>query len=986
MKKIVFSFCIIIQLGAVSQGFAQNKVLVDSLQKIVNSKAHDTVRIQALSKLAWEFHFAQSDQAPRYARAMARDSKKAGYTKGLWDAYNIMGVIHYSVGSCDSAIYWLLLGKKLSDDVQYHNQFVYGNGYAIRCLLTAGDFGRSEEIAKESFAFAIKSGVQQSIIKAYLQLAFVDYAAGNYQRCIINFLKADSVIGDRLSMDKGQTLQNISQIYHILENPKSEKHYLGLARSVYEQIKNDYGLHAVLLAEGLLALTEKDYQTANREFLKAVAYFETHNDKYILADSYRSVALSFYYLKDYNSSLRYYRKAIETNPGVGKGDQNLNYIYHEMGRLLLDMNKPYDALSALEQAMEISKARGDLNMIIDVNKQWARYYASVGNYPKALDLNNETFVLVDSLNKIRSSKVLAETEARFQNEQKQRSIDLLTAQHNLVLQSQQSQKKLIVVVITSAALIIVVLFFLFRIKHRADIKLRKLDLLRTHFFSNISHEFRTPLMLIMGPAETRMREEDTPVEIKQEMELIHRQGKQLLHLVDQLLGLSRLEAGAVKLKLEQGDVFLLMNTVAESFQFLADKKHIKYVIDIKSSAEMIWFDRDAVQKIVVNLLSNAFKYTPEQGDVSISCSVQSSNIHISVSNSGEGIPNDKLAKIFERFYQVEHNAGGIGIGLALVNELVQLYGGRVGAESNPGQLTTFTVTLPSEKALLPANAIVVTNALASEKNLVSAEPDVHNHTELPLVLIAEDNDDVRAFIRKTLEHHFRCIEAPNGKKAHLLAATEIPDLIISDIMMPDMDGLSLCKKLKSEEPTSHIPVLLLTAKSGEADQLQGLESGADDYIVKPFNSELLLVRIRKLIETRKALHARFSQEVVLRPKEIVLNSSDQQFLQKVQLVMDKYLTDSELTAERFAEEVGMSRMQLHRKLSGLTGMSANTFIRTHRLKMAAQLLLSSDINISEVGYHVGFSDPSYFSRCFKEHFQCSPTEFTKQAPITPAKL
>ena len=401
-----------------------------------------------------------------------------------------------------------------------------------------------------------------------------------------------------------------------------------------------------------------------------------------------------------------------------------------------------------------------------------------------------------------------------------------------------------------------------------------------------------------------------------------------------------------------------------------------------------WFDPDIVQKILSNLLSNAIKYTTSGGTIIVSLNEHHKNIHIKVQNQIAETKKINTEKIFNRFYRGSETEQGTGIGLALVKELVELHRGNIQAIQQ-NDVLSFDILLPNRQEAYGKDEIMnePMRTFLSEKAVHVVEVDSSPvNKNIPndidenesMLLIVEDNIDLAMLISDQFKNHYQILIASDGEEGIRLATEYLPDLVISDIMMPRKDGIELAKTLKKDERTSHIPIILLTAKMDDADRLQGLDTGADDYVVKPFNKEILAIRVDKLIAQRDKLRQKYMQEVVLHPKEIAITSVDEKFLQRIQTIIDHHLTNCKFNAEVFSKEMNMSRMQLHRKLKALLGVTATEFIKTERIKIAAQLLTESKVNISEVGYAVGFNDLSYFTRCFKEVFGVSPKAYVNE--------
>lgn len=546
-------------------------------------------------------------------------------------------------------------------------------------------------------------------------------------------------------------------------------------------------------------------------------------------------------------------------------------------------------------------------------------------------------------------------------------------------------------------------------------KLKEMDKIKSGFFANISHEFRTPLTLILGLVNKQIAKPNSPPD-PNDSETIKRNGLRLLQLINQLLDLSKIESGGLKMEASKNDIVKFTLNLTSQFESLALVHKIKISfngqdINVQHPHQPIelFFDREKVQKIMTNLLSNAIKFTPQNGKIAVevkgeknSNSEMSRMVSIKVSNTGEGIPEDKLPYVFDRFFQVDSASNrqceGTGIGLALVKELVQLHHGTVSVESHLG-VTSFTVKLPLDEGYLKEDEKVVINRVdfASERKLGLLADDTNESSMIQgngviasdsesvdqlEILIVEDNRDLRSFIGNILQYDYKIIEAVDGIDGMEKAEATIPDLIISDVMMPRMDGFDLCRNLKTNEKTNHIPVILLTAKAARENKLEGLETGADDYLVKPFDEEELRIRIKNLIAIRQKLQRKYKGESWQKPKEIKVVSVHQKFIEAMKEVVEGNIGNELFGVEELGKEMAMSRSQIHRKLKALTGLSATTFIRNYRLHRAADLLKQGAGNVTDIGYQVGFNSQTYFSSSFQELFGCSPTEYKHQTMST----
>jgi len=531
---------------------------------------------------------------------------------------------------------------------------------------------------------------------------------------------------------------------------------------------------------------------------------------------------------------------------------------------------------------------------------------------------------------------------------------------------------------------------LMREKLKADIRIgemkveniRQLEQLKTSFFTNVSHEFRTPLTLIVSPLEKLLTKELPPPELlHQQFVRMNRNANRLLRLINQLLDLSKIESGTLRPQIGLNDLTRHLESIVRSFEEMAEARQAQLIMSIDPALGKAWYDPDILEKILSNLLSNALKFVSAGGQVSVEAKLEEEGLQLWVTDSGTGISPKELPRIFDRFYQGESpKPTGTGVGLAFTKELVDLLKGKIRVASTPGVGSRFEITLPVRATDFPAEWLF---APTGESELFPRETGVvlpvnRSSENAPILLIAEDDPDLRRYLVKCFADSFTVIEASHGEQAWRLALRHSPDVMITDWMMPEMEGLELCKRLKNDERTSHIPLVMLTAKSSQASQFEGLAFGADDYIGKPFSAALLERRVQNLIDNRRRLREAFSQEVWLRPSDVKLTSLDEVFLQKATALVEAHIDDPHFDANHLEKNLNMSQMQLYRKLKNLTALSARDFIRYVRLQRAAQLLKNSQLTVSEIAYQVGFNDPGYFTRCFKKQFNQSPLSYAKE--------
>lgn len=543
-----------------------------------------------------------------------------------------------------------------------------------------------------------------------------------------------------------------------------------------------------------------------------------------------------------------------------------------------------------------------------------------------------------------------------------------------------------------------------RIKLRNEIKmhefesnkLREVEAMKSRFFANLSHEFRTPLMLIKGPVEQLINSYPEG-KLKEQLQMVGRNTENLQKLIDQLLELSQLESASIPLKAKEENLVTNLVGLTYSFESLAKQKDIQLSFVSEFDSVFAWIDRDKFEKIINNILSNAFKFTNEGGKVTVELSkIESDNklyAQIEIKDTGVGIQDDKLDKIFDRFYQIDDSArknyAGSGIGLALVKELVELHKWNISVKSKLNEGSTFILTIPlwdylSEKdkiinsstSKIKATEQLKVNETFPEDVVTIEHSDIVISKLKPTILIVEDSEDVRNYLSDMLFEKYNVIEAKNGSDGIESARLNSPDLIMSDIMMPVMDGIEFCRRIKSDWETSHIPVILLTAKVSRESKLEGLETGADDYLTKPFDSRELFIRINNLLQQRICLREKFSKEFIISPETITTNAVDNEFISRAMSVIEKNLANPEYTAEDLAKDMFVSLSQLRRKLTAITGQAPGEFLRTYRLKRAAQMILENKLSITQITFEVGFSSPSHFSKAFKQQFNCLPSEFS----------
>ena len=640
-------------------------------------------------------------------------------------------------------------------------------------------------------------------------------------------------------------------------------------------------------------------------------------------------------------------------------------------------------------------------------------YRQRGDYARALAYRDTLDLITDSLFNLSSAQNLNQLRTAYQTEKKERENLLLQqdlTQRELEATQQRAQRNLILGITGVVLVLGLAGFGWYRNRQRLRLKeqafeleqerarqeqrrkeaekLRELDAMKTRFFTNVSHEFRTPLTLILGQNEQLQRAVSDP-QLEPRFEMVDRNGHRLLDLVNQVLDVAKLEAGGMELEPVALDAIPYLKHLLYAFESSAEAKGIALHFDSALDRLDTAFDIKKIERVLFNLLSNAMKFTPAGGEVRLRVQREGSDLVVGVQDSGVGIAASQLSHVFDRFYQADSSSSqpqpGTGIGLSLAKELAELHGGSLRAESAEGQGSTFWLRLPisEEVSAAPAEAppaLTLTPAALPSKEVMAEAAPLATGEEGPThILVVEDNDDVRSYLRDTLiGFGYRVSEAPDGQAGVQAAQAQVPDLIISDVMMPKLDGFGLAEAIRTDARTSHIPLVLLTSKASDESKIRGFAAGIDEYLLKPFQSDTLQVRLANLIEQRRRLRQTFAEAVTIRPEEVSAVPMDRQFLQTVTATIEANLGEAQFGVEALAEAAGMSVTHLNRKLKALVGQSAGKLIRSMRLQRAADWLQQQVGTVSEIAYDLGFSDPTNFARAFKAQFGVTPSQWREQ--------
>jgi signal transduction histidine kinase/DNA-binding response OmpR family regulator len=908
------------------------------------------------------------------------------------------------------ALYWEGLYHYLKGDLQKGVPFFetaiveafaakdYYTGNRSNTLLSGVYFGLNDYVKSEKYAQnLIEFGKSQpeitdAYIDGYFMMGLINDDQSYYSLAINNYNIADSLNtvkkGANYYSYQAKLYNNLSIVFIQIKDFKKAQLYLNKTRENYAKDDNIEGLNSVKQNISYLRVEESRFSEAIPSLLETKDFYESLGMTHRAGEADYLLGRAHFGLKEYRKSIPFLENAIEIfktsgdTLNAGLGHKYLGDSYFHLKEL---SNSEKNLSIANNTFGKLNAHRNQLNTL----KSLTTLYEARGDYLYAI----KRFREIDSINTIfqtkQNEKRVFELDTQHQTKKKEQEIALLQAQNETAEAKRKNQRNILLGGIGLISLAGIFLLLGYRNRKKTNDKLRELDGMKSSFFANISHEFRTPLSLIAGPIEEQLRKKDIDDSEKKSLETAQRNSQRLVTLVDQLLDLSKLEAGHFTLRVQTSQLGTFLKGIVSSFEYAATAKSCSYCSQILIE-DNHWFDQDMVEKITTNLISNAIKYSSEKAEIQVLASVVDSHLKLTVRNTGTALNEDELSNIFNRFYRANEEQVGSGIGLAHTKELVALHKGFISAASDR-DWTTFEVNLPvseaaftdTEKKTIEEGTLTTPAFAKAQQTHTPPIEDKEVHLDKlqennPILLIVDDNEDLRNYVSSLFQDQFTIVTEKNGKDGFTKALEVVPDVIITDLMMAEEDGLTFTKNCKTNEATSHIPIMMLTAKAGNENELIGIETGADAYLTKPFSTEILKATVHNLQESRRILQERFSQEVVLLPKDIATNSIDEKFIENLQAVMDQKLVESDFNTEAFAQAVGMSRMQLHRKLKALTGLSSTEFIRNQRLKLAAQLLKKSEINVSQVGYTVGFNNHSYFTKCFKEQYGCSPSEYIKK--------
>lgn len=950
----------------------------------------DSLTAEKQLELSDKYRFSAPEEAISYAQKAVEAAEESGNEnieiKGLYK----LSWLYMDQGKQNTAKPYFEDGLEKAKEID--NQYLITEGYYLLSYFyeSESDYAKAIDLLNQSLATYEQLDLEENIANCYTSLGRIHSKLGSYNLALEYSLQSLRII-EKLNNKRGlSSVKTLIGMVHLQTNRLDEAHRnfsegLSIAQSINDRdriLVNTLNIGAVQQKRGLLDKALENY----KEALALARQLNYQVEEVLLLQNIGSTLRE---QENHDESLSYALAALALGEEI---NFNISHVLNDVSETYLALQQPIKAEEFAQKAITSSKKWSDLNQLGYAYLDLANAYEQQGNYLNAyltLQLHNST---KDSLFSLEKARQMNELEVVYETEKKEQEIDLLT------LQAETAEFRRNTYLASGLALtfILLLLYLGQRYKSWKNRQLlekeQEIAKMKSNFFSNISHEFRTPLTLISGPIE--LLKNDTQDEnTRSQLKVMGKSADRLLSLINQLLDLSRLESGNLELTRKPTDMLTLVRGVTMSFQSLAEIEHINLAVETSLSAIEMDADREKLETILINLVNNAFAYTPNGGSITVSLDINQNDLgkplcRIRVKDTGEGISEEDLPKVFNRFYRgnAEKNPKetGSGIGLALTKELVELHGGSIEVSSEKNKGTEFTVTIPAEnvkyKETRPEWLRVTEIPLSTEAEFVGqSEPDpviesVSRQSTDPILLLIEDNEDLLNYLKDILDNSCRVIEAADGEQGVKAALEHIPDLIISDVMMPKMDGYKVAEILKQDEKTSHIPLILLTAKASQEDKMLGLKTHADEYLTKPFKPEELRVRIQNLIESRRQLKEKYKREFMLRPDKVEAKSMVEAFLLQVREVVDQHIDDEAFTVEQLCREVGMSRSQLHRKLTALIGQSATEFMRSYRLHRAKEMISRDVASISEISYAVGYGSPSYFSKCFREEFGLTPSQ------------
>ncbi|MEO0471307.1 MAG: tetratricopeptide repeat protein [Bacteroidota bacterium] len=937
--------------------------------------------------------------------------KKANYPLGLMNATNNLAICYLTQGEMDQATPFLK--ESLQYAQRINNAKGQANAYNNLAIIAEGRESYDSAVFYLHGALAVYRDIKDSagISRTYLNQAFIFDTQNQHDSAIYYNIQALRIQeANELVSQQANTHILIGGSYYEKDDEPQALEQYKKARDLFEQIGDISGQFLAYSNIGAVLSHMKRDEEARPILEKALRLARQTEDPYSIGSSLINLADLYVEQKEQLELVPdMYREAIPLLEEIES--YSLALAYTGFGGYFEVVGQSNQAIQWYQKGLETGKEYENLVSQREALRALSNINERKGNIGQALTFLQEYHDINDSILNLESIEAINQLNIEYESEKKEKENLILQNDLTTAELANAEQKALRNQILALGSLIIflgLAGFIWYRYRQRIRLKeqemeleqerarqeqrrkeaekLRELDAMKTRFFTNISHEFRTPLTLIIGKNE-QMQANTADPKLKNGFEMVGRNGHRLLDLVNQVLDVAKLEAGGMELNLARLDAIPFLKHMLYSFESMGQEKGISLAFESELQELDTAFDHKKIERVIFNLLSNAMKFTPAGGVIRMMVKQTGKDLQIAVSDSGVGIKASQLPNIFDRFYQADSSENqpqpGTGIGLSLVKELVELHQGEISVESELNKGTTFIFSLP-----IPADPSQYAQQDVAPQLSIESLPSKHIAAEsngtataqkAEKILLVEDNHDVRAFVKEQiLSFGYQVHEAVDGVEGLEKAQELIPDLIISDIMMPRLDGYGVAKGLKEDMRTSHIPVVLLTSKASDDSKIAGLELGVDDYLLKPFNAKELEIRIGNLIEQRKRLRERFSSATVIRPNEVSTQSMDQVFLKKVLDTIEENIGEERFGVETLADHAGMSVNNLNLKLKALIDQTAGKLLRSMRLQRACDLLKQKAGTIAEIAYDTGFNSQSNFTRSFKQQFGVSPTVWQKE--------
>ncbi len=946
--------------------------------------SQDSLSAKALLDLSDKYTFSNPQKAKGYAQKALITAKKRGdKSEEIKSSYQL-GEINVRLGDLEKGKPYLENGLTISRKINNRGLIARGDYDLSRYYEGEYDFAKALDYLDQSFSIYKQLDLSKDIANCYGSYGSIYEKLGSYEKALNYYFKSLK-INEKSDNNRGISAvkRNIGRVY--MSNAQYEDAIRFFSQALEINQSEGYQEGIVIATKDIGVAHQKtgDYEVALDKYKKALILAKQIDDKIDIAILLGNIGSTLGEQGKFKEGLPYLFSSLSIRKQI---HYNQSHTLNDISDAYLALHNLSEAKRYAEMAVHSSKETKDLDQLRYAYFVLAKADEKQGNLKDAYTALKQSDIVKDSLVSLQKIRQLQKLQVIYETEQKEEKIKLLT------LQQQRASFRRNTYLI-SAILVIAFLVLLYnrqRLKSRKNSELlqkeHEIAVMKSNFFDNISHEFRTPLTLILGPLQLMQADIENP-KIKKQLGIMDRNVKRLLSLINQLLDLSKLESGNITLTQSRFDIVQIVKGVTMTFQSLAEMKEIELLLESEPDHLDVYCDQEKVETILINLLTNAFHFTPDKGWIKVTLNVSAGNqneeiYEITVIDSGVGISEEDISTVFDRFHQSANSRNGqyegTGIGLALTRELVELHKGSISVISTEGEGTKFTVTLPVGKEYFnePSDPAVprLQETVKEKENQPEELTYAPPKEDAPILLLIEDNEDVMNYLKDILGETYLLLEEGDGAAGIATAIKTIPDLIISDVMMPGKNGYEVCDALKKDIKTSHIPVILLTARASLDDKMHGLETRADEYLTKPFVPRELLIRIQNLIQSRRQLMEKYKHKFIIKPDEITTNSIDETFLMRVGKVVEQHLDDEHFSVEQLGHEVGMSRSQVHRKLVALTDQSATEFIRSFRLHRAKEMISQKTGSISEICYAVGFGSPSYFSKCFRQEFGITPSE------------